>query len=427
MVTHRTTGRNTGPPRARRTWIAADHPHYKWVALTNTTLGVLIASINSSIVLISLPAIFTGIRLDPLEPGNVGYLLWTLMGYMLVTAVLVVTLGRLGDMWGRVRIYNSGFVIFTLTSVVLSLDPFHGGGGALWLIGWRVVQAVGGAMLMANSAAIITDAFPGRQRGMALGVNMVAGIAGSFLGLVLGGVLAEWDWRSVFWVNVPIGVAGTVWAYRSLHETGKRAPGRMDWWGNITFAVGLTALLAGITYGGHIMGWTNPWVLAALAGGVAMLAVFCLAETSTAEPLIRLSLFRSTAFAGGNAATPHGGRIVRLAAGRPQRRAHRAGGARPGRPLHRRAAAGGGVVRRVPRLQPRRAPSRAGAAGPPAPGARRRAHRPPVLPGADLAPVPQRPGGGLRAGHGHGAGLRGRLAHPPGEGPQVAPYPDISV
>ncbi|WUV77982.1 MFS transporter [Streptomyces sp. NBC_01477] len=269
---------------------------------------MLIATINSSIVLISLPAIFNGIRLDPLQPGNVSYLLWMLMGYMLVTAVLVVTLGRLGDILGRVKIYNAGFLIFTVTSVILSVDPLHGGGGALWLIGWRVAQAVGGSMLMANSAAIITDAFPARQRGMALGVNMVAGIAGSFIGLVLGGLLAEWNWRSIFWVNVPIGLIGTVWAYRSLHETGIRRPAKMDWWGNITFAVGLTALLAGITYGiqpygGHTMGWTNPWVLAGLIGGVAMLVAFCLVESRVAEPMFPLKLFRNAAFAGGNAAT----------------------------------------------------------------------------------------------------------------------------
>jgi MFS family permease len=294
-------------PKERSRWMGADHPRYKWVALSNTTLGMLIATINSSIVLISLPAIFNGIRLNPLEPGNVSYLLWMLMGYMLVTAVLVVALGRLGDIWGRVRIYNAGFLIFALTSVVLSLDPFHAGPGALWLIGWRIAQAVGGAMLMANSAAIITDAFPSRQRGMALGVNMVAGIAGSFLGLVLGGLLAAWDWRSIFWVNVPFGLIGTVWAYRSLHETGIRKPAKIDWWGNVTFAVGLTALLAGITYGiqpygGHTMGWTNPWVVAGLVGGVALLAAFCVVETKVAEPMFPLKLFRDLAFAGGNAA-----------------------------------------------------------------------------------------------------------------------------
>ncbi|MFJ5234691.1 MFS transporter [Kitasatospora sp. NPDC088391] len=301
-------GADAGTDARKQRWVGAEHPRYKWIALSNTTLGMLIATINSSIVLISLPAIFNGIHLNPLEPGNVSYLLWMLMGYMLVTAVLVVTLGRLGDIWGRVRIYNAGFLIFTVTSVILSLDPMDGGGGALWLIGWRVLQAVGGAMLMANSAAIITDAFPARQRGMALGVNMVAAIAGSFVGLVLGGLLAEWNWRSIFWVNVPIGIIGTVWAYRSLHETGVRRPGKIDWWGNVSFAVGLTALLAGITYGiqpygGHTMGWTNPWVLAGLIGGTAVLLAFCVIESRVAEPMFPLRLFRDPVFAGGNLAT----------------------------------------------------------------------------------------------------------------------------
>jgi MFS family permease len=284
-----------------------DHSHYKWVALSNTTLGMLLATINSSIVLISLPAIFNGVKLNPLQAGNVSYLLWMLMGYMLVTAVLVVTLGRLGDMFGRVKIYNFGFAVFTVCSIILSLDPFTGGHGALWLIGWRVVQAVGGAMLMANSTAIITDAFPATQRGMALGINMVAALAGSFLGLVLGGVLADWDWRSVFWVNVPIGVLGTIWAYKSLHDLSARRPGRIDWWGNVTFGVGLTALLAAISYGiqpygGHTMGWTNPLILAGLIGGVAVLVLFVVIESRTAEPMFPLALFRNHVFASGNAA-----------------------------------------------------------------------------------------------------------------------------
>src|SRR3954451_16238482 len=252
---------------------------YRWSVLTNTTLGMLMATVKASILIISLPAIFDGIHLDPLSPGNVSYLLWMLMGYMLVSAVLVVTLGRLGDMYGRVRIYNAGFALFTVTSIALSLDPFDGGGGALWLIGWRVLQAVGGAMLMANSAAILTDAFPAAQRGMALGVNIVSALAGSFIGLVLGGVLAEWDWRSIFWVNIPLGVLGTVWAYRSLHDTGARRKAKIDWWGNATFAVGLTAVLAAITYGiqpygGHTMGWTDPWVLTGLIGGALVLVAF---------------------------------------------------------------------------------------------------------------------------------------------------------
>ncbi|MBM2618152.1 MFS transporter [Actinoplanes sp. LDG1-06] len=287
--------------------LSVDHPRYKWIALSNTTLGTLLATINASIVLISLPAIFKGIHVDPLEPGNVSYLLWMLIGYMLVTAVLVVTLGRLGDMYGRVKIYNAGFAIFTLTSIILSLDPFDGSGGALWLIGWRVLQAVGGAMLMANSAAIITDAFSAKQRGMALGVNIVSALAGSFIGLVLGGVLAEWDWRSIFWVNIPLGILGTVWAYRSLHDTGVRRRAKIDWWGNATFAVGLTAVLAAITYGiqpygGHTMGWTNPWVLIGLIGGALVLVAFGVIETRVPEPMFPLALFKNLAFTSGNAA-----------------------------------------------------------------------------------------------------------------------------
>jgi MFS family permease len=287
--------------------LSVDHPRYKWVALSNTTLGTLLATINSSIVLISLPAIFKGIHVNPLEPGNVSYLLWMLMGYMLVTAVLVVTLGRLGDMYGRVKIYNAGFAIFTVTSVILSVDPFDGSGGALWLIGWRVVQAVGGAMLMANSAAIITDAFPAAQRGMALGVNIVSALAGSFIGLVAGGVLAEWDWRSIFWVNIPLGILGTFWAYRSLRDTGTRRKAKIDWWGNATFALGLTAVLAAITYGiqpygGHTMGWTSPWVLTGLIGGALVLVAFGVIEARVAEPMFPLGLFRNVAFTSGNAA-----------------------------------------------------------------------------------------------------------------------------
>src|SRR5436305_4025789 len=284
-----------------------DHPRYKWVALSNTTLGMLLATVNSSIVIISLPAIFNGIHLDPLAPGNVSYLLWMLMGFLLVSAVLVVALGRLGDMYGRVKLYNLGFMIFTLASIALSLDPLRGGGGALWLIGWRVVQAVGGSMVFANSTAILIDAFPARQRGMALGINQVAAIAGSFIGLVLGGVLAEWDWRAVFWVSVPIGLVGTVWSYLSLHELGARQPGRLDWPGTATFALGLSALLAAITYGiqpygGHSTGWTNPWVVAGLAGGVALLVAFCLTEIRVGDPMFHLALFRDRTFAFGNLA-----------------------------------------------------------------------------------------------------------------------------
>ncbi|WP_328457244.1 isochorismatase family protein [Amycolatopsis sp. NBC_00438] len=280
---------------------------YKWTALTNTTAAVFMSALDGSIVLIALPAIFTGVHLDPLAPGNIAYLLWMIMGYRLVQAVLVVTVGRLGDMFGRVRIYNAGFAVFTVASILLSFDPFDGGNGALWLIAWRVLQAVGGSMLTANSAAILTDAFPQEQRGFALGVNQVAGLGGMFIGLVAGGLLAAWDWRAVFWVNVPVGVFFTVWAYRTLRETGKRGGGRIDWWGNVTFAVGLSAVLIAITfglqpYGGHTMGWTNPLVQWLIAGGLVLLAAFVAIENRVAAPMIQLSLFRLRAFTFGNLA-----------------------------------------------------------------------------------------------------------------------------
>jgi len=284
-----------------------DHPRYKWVALSNTTLGTLLAAVNASIVLISLPAIFRGIDLNPLSPGNISYLLWMLMGYLVATAVLVVPFGRLGDMFGRVRIYNIGFAVFTVAAIALSFDPFHLGAGAVWLIVWRVVQGVGGAMLMASSSAILTDAFPANQRGMALGVNMVTAVAGSFLGLLIGGALAEWHWQAIFWVGVPIGLAGTVWSMRSLREIGQRTPGRLDWAGTITFGVGLTVLLIGITYGiqpygQSTTGWTNPAVLGSIVARLVLLVVFCVVELKVAQPMVNIRLFRSTAFGMGNLA-----------------------------------------------------------------------------------------------------------------------------
>ncbi|GGF92365.1 putative major facilitator superfamily protein [Rhodococcoides trifolii] len=291
----------------RRLRLDQNHPNYKWIALSNTTLGVLMATINSSIVIISLPAIFRGIHLDPLAAGNVSYLLWLLMGYLLASAVFVVAFGRLGDIHGRVKVYNLGFVVFTFASVLLCFDFLDQGAGAMWLIVWRVVQGIGGAMLMANSAAILTDAFPSNQRGMALGINQVAAVAGSFLGLIIGGVLSEWSWQAVFWVSVPIGVLGTVWAYRSLHEVAARVAGRLDWWGTVTFAVGLIALLSGITYGiqpygDSPTGWGNPWVLGAIIGGIAFLGAFCWVESVVAQPMFHLSLFRNRAFGLGNLA-----------------------------------------------------------------------------------------------------------------------------
>ena len=281
--------------------------NYKWIALSNTTIGLLMVTISSTITLISLPQIFNGIGLDPLSPGNTSYFLWLLMGFILVTSVLVVSLGRVGDMFGRVRVYNLGFAIFTVFSILLSVTWMTGRAAALWLVVMRIGQGVGGACLTANSSAILTDAFPINQRGLALGINGVVGIGGSFIGLLLGGLLAPVNWRLVFVVCVPFGVFGTVWAYLKLVDTGVRKPARLDWWGNVTFAVGLISLLTGIVYGiqpygGDAMGWRNPAVIGAIVGGVVMLAVFVRIEQTVGNPMFNIPLFRIPAFTAGNIA-----------------------------------------------------------------------------------------------------------------------------
>ncbi len=281
--------------------------HYKWIALSNTTLGILMVTINQSILLISLPDIFRGIRLNPLTPSNTSYFLWVFMGFMLVTAVLVVSLGRVGDMYGRVRMYNLGFAVFTLFSILLSVTWLTGPAGAIWIIVMRVFQGVGGAFLFANSSAILTDAFPVNERGKAMGINGIAAVSGSFLGLILGGVLGPIEWHLVFLVSVPFGLFGTIWAYLKLQDNGVRIRSEIDWLGNFTFAVGLIAVLTGIVYsllpyGGHPTGWTNPWVLAGVIGGVAILVLFVFIETRVANPMFRLDLFRIRAFTAGNIA-----------------------------------------------------------------------------------------------------------------------------
>jgi MFS family permease len=280
---------------------------YKWIALSNTTLGILMVTINQSILLISLPALFRGIKLNPLTPGNTSYFLWTFLGFTLVTAVLVVSLGRVGDIYGRVKMYNLGFAVFTVFSILLSVTWLTGVPGALWIIIMRIFQGVGGAFLFANSTAILTDAFPENERGKAMGINGIAAVGGSFLGLILGGVLAPIEWRLVFLVSVPFGVFGTVWAYVKLKDNGIRLPAKIDWLGNALFAIGLVAVLAGIVYsllpyGGHPTGWTNPKVLAAVFGGILVLALFAWVETKVAEPMFQLGLFKIRAFTMGSIA-----------------------------------------------------------------------------------------------------------------------------
>jgi MFS family permease len=280
---------------------------YKWIALSNTTIGMLIATVNATSLLIAMPVIFRGINIDPLDPSNFSYLLWLLMGYMVVSAVLVVTAGRLGDMFGRTRIYNFGFLVFTVSAAGLTLIWSQGAAGAIELIVLRMVQAVGGAMMMASAAAILTDAFPSSQRGLALGINQIAAMAGSFLGIVVGGVLASINWRWIFLINVPIGIIGTLWGFWQLREIGTRQKGKIDWIGNVTFAAGLAMILVGVTsglqpYGGQSMGWTNPSVLGLVFGGLAMLGLFAYWELHTDSPMFRLELFKIRAFTAGNLA-----------------------------------------------------------------------------------------------------------------------------
>ena len=284
----------------------ADH-RYKWIALSNTTIGMLMATVNATSILIAMPVIFRGININPLDPANFSYLLWLLMGYMVVSAVLVVTAGRLGDMFGRTRVYNIGFAVFTIAAVGLSLVWGQGAAGAIELIILRMVQAIGGAMVMASGAAIITDAFPSDQRGLALGINMIAGMAGSFLGILVGGVLATINWRWIFLINVPIGLIGSVWGFWQLREIGVRHRAQIDWIGNVTFAAGLAMVLIGVTsglqpYGGSAMGWGNPSVIGLVAGGLLILAFFAFWETRTKDPLFHLELFRIRAFTLGNIA-----------------------------------------------------------------------------------------------------------------------------
>jgi MFS family permease len=287
---------------------AAPSDGYKWTALFIATLGMLMATIDGSIVLIAMPDIFRGIGLNPLEPGNSFYLLWMILGFLVVTSVLVVTLGRLGDIYGRVRIYNLGFAVFTFFSLLLSVTWMSGHAAGIWLITMRLFQGLGAAMLMANSAAILTDAFPADQRGLAMGVNQGAGFSGTFIGLVLGGLLAPIDWRLIFLVSVPVGLFGTAWGYLKLRELGQRHRARIDWPGNVTFALGMILIMVGITYGiepygGHAMGWQSPFVLGCIGVGVILMIAFCVIETRVTDPMFRLQLFKIRAFTAGISAS----------------------------------------------------------------------------------------------------------------------------
>ena len=279
---------------------------YKWVALSNTTIGIFMATINGTITLISLPAIFRGIQLSPFQAGSFVYLLWILMGFNIVTATLLVTFGRLSDIFGRVKLFNLGFAIFTAGSILLFITPGTGTTAALLLVIFRIIQGVGAAFLFSNSSAILTDAFPSHERGKALGINQVAALGGSFIGLILGGILSIYNWRYVFLVSVPVGLIGTFWSYWKLKETAIiKKDQKIDYIGNLTFGSGLTIALIAITYGllpygNSTTGWANPEVIAALSVGVFLLVLFPFVEMKVKQPMFRMSLFRIRAFAAGN-------------------------------------------------------------------------------------------------------------------------------
>lgn len=285
---------------------------YKWTALLTVLLASFMATINSSIILISLPAIFNGIHLDPMQPDAFQYLLWILMGYGLVTATILLSIGRLADIYGRVRLFRLGFFIFMIGSVMLYLTPGTGSTGAIELILFRFVQAVGGALTMANGPAIITDVFPSSERGKALGINTVALMSGQFIGLLLGGILVTYNWRYVFLVNIPFALIGTIWAYWKMEELSFKAKKTsVDILGNVFFIGGLTSLLVGITYGlmpyehdgiMDAMGWNSPLVHITSAIGIILLLAFPFVERRAENPMFRFEFFKIRAFAFSNLA-----------------------------------------------------------------------------------------------------------------------------
>ena len=260
---------------------------YKYTVLTNTTIGAFMSQLDGNIVLIALPTITRTLHASAFEA------LWVLMGYILMTAVLLLLFGRLADMYGKVRLYNIGFLIFTIGSGLCSLAL-----NGTSLVFFRLVQGVGAALIWANNAAILTDAFPPTERGRAIGVNLVAGISGSVIGLILGGVLtAALGWESIFWINLPIGAFATLWAYRKLRELGTVKHERIDLPGNVLFAGGLSLFLVGLTLGA-LSGYTTVDLIMMIAGLLALLG-FGYAELKTQTPLMDLKLFKIRPFTAG--------------------------------------------------------------------------------------------------------------------------------
>ena len=262
---------------------------YRWWALSTTSLGALLASLNMSTLVIALPELTRSLHTGVLD------VTWVLLSYMLAQTAAVLTVGRLGDMWGRKRLYVAGFATFTVMALL------SGFAGSAWeLIVMRAIAGVSGALMMANSGAIVTDAFPKRELGLALGINVMVVAVGSAVGPVLGGWLTSFGWQWVFWFNVPVALVGSVWSYAVLRETrGSGRRQRIDWLGNAVFLIALSGLLISLSMGG-IEGWTQPLVIAGAIAFVIGLPLFIAIEPRVPEPLLDLSLFRHRIFAIGN-------------------------------------------------------------------------------------------------------------------------------
>lgn len=279
---------------------------YKWTALSIILISSLMSSINMSITLIALPAIFNGVQINPMNSFQ--YLLWILMVFGLVNATLLLSFGRLSDIYGRAKFFKLGFLIFTIGSVLLYLTPSTGDAGAIEIIIFRIIQAVGSAFTMANGSAIIADSFHHSERGKALGINMVMWMAGQFIGLLLGGILAVFNWRYVFLVSVPFGIIGTIWSVLKLKEISIiSGEGKIDYFGNITFVAAIISILLGISYGlmpygNDSMGWSNPWVIFAMVFGIVLLPIFLYIETKVEVPMFNLNLFKIKMFSFANLA-----------------------------------------------------------------------------------------------------------------------------
>jgi EmrB/QacA subfamily drug resistance transporter len=265
--------------------------NYKWITLSNTTIGTLMASLDRNIVLIALPTIALDLHTSFFT------LVWIVLVYWLVTASVLLNFGRLSDMFGRVKLYNMGFVLFTLGSGLCSISQT-----GEQLILFRIIQALGAAFLFSNSAAIITDTFAENERAKALGLNQTSIVVGSVIGLVLGGFLTSYlGWRSIFWVNLPIGIFATIWSYAKLRELGVIRKEKIDWLGNTTFAGGLSMILLGITLATFKI--INPYeIFLSIIGGLSLLVLFIIIEKKVSRPMFDLSLFKIRLFTGGNIA-----------------------------------------------------------------------------------------------------------------------------